>query len=534
MWKLPIISIVLASLVVAVLWTAGAQEASAGVRCTYEYNDETGFEERVCRYYPDPTATPAPPNPTAKPTAVPTRVKPTPVPTRVRPTAVPTRARPTATPKPTRPARRTGCTWVYDGMDWECVPTSRRATATPAPPNPTAKPTAVPTRVRPTATPTPTRIRPTPRPTCNGRWTFDGVEWECVKISKRRQPTPTPTAVPTRVRPTETPETRRITIIPEPTLAPQAPPTATPEGSCGSSHSAARSRPVIPHEPECPPTPTPTPTPNALEVIATGVARIETAIAGRTKIPTPTARERAVVATVFAALTKHQIEVQLPAVATLIAELSTGTDKAATAEAAGTAIAEIKATFFANETATAVAIKTRVAEGLEKGWKCPDLDFDCICNVEPNRPPWQGHCFCENNPLRCFEDDPSPFRNNPNSEPTPKSTPAPIVSRLPGNSPNSTPTPIATATPAPAPTPTPIPTNTPIPTPTPIPPTPVPPSPTPTPQSDLATNYDADGDGDVTRQEFGQVLKDYTDGKIDYARMLELLRACKCLGAPRR
>jgi hypothetical protein len=84
MWKLPLFSVVALSLAIAILWITGAQQAQAAVKCTYEYNDETHMEERVCRYYPDPTATP---KPTAKPkpTAAPTRVKPTPIPTRVRP-----------------------------------------------------------------------------------------------------------------------------------------------------------------------------------------------------------------------------------------------------------------------------------------------------------------------------------------------------------------------------------------------------------------------------------------------------------------
>ncbi len=79
----------------------------------------------------------------------------------------------------------------------------------------------------------------------------------------------------------------------------------------------------------------------------------------------------------------------------------------------------------------------------------------------------------------------------------------------------STPAPPDRPTPAPTPTPVP-PTATPTHTPTPMPDTETP---------DIVARYDANGDGAIDESERRQAGSDYTDGKITYAELLEVLRA---------
>ncbi len=91
-----------------------------------------------------------------------------------------------------------------------------------------------------------------------------------------------------------------------------------------------------------------------------------------------------------------------------------------------------------------------------------------------------------------------------------------LMLRIASASSAPTPTPTPTPTPGDGPTPTPIPTATPTPTPT----------PTPGPDtSDVVDRYDANDDGVIDDSERRQAIRDYTDGKITYSEMLEVIRA---------
>ena len=80
------------------------------------------------------------------------------------------------------------------------------------------------------------------------------------------------------------------------------------------------------------------------------------------------------------------------------------------------------------------------------------------------------------------------------------------------------PTPEPTATPEPTPTPTPTPTREPTPTPE--------PEPAPEPEtSDIVSRYDSNGDGKIDVSELQRAFRDYTQGKITYAEMLEVSNA---------
>ncbi len=112
----------------------------------------------------------------------------------------------------------------------------------------------------------------------------------------------------------------------------------------------------------------------------------------------------------------------------------------------------------------------------------------------------------------------------------------PNVITAPITPPGSTPKATATPTPSPAPTPSDTATPVPIATSKPVPltaapthtPTPVPDTETETPDtetSDIVSRYDANGDGVIDDSERRQAGSDYTDGKITYAELLEVLRA---------